>query len=78
MDAQSMDSAEPHVLRVTLIQPLDETSQMSDLPGESDPVESGKILTGTDAPKAGQLEAWLEMDRGEWGSCGPVAASIPG
>ncbi|RLV76487.1 hypothetical protein DV515_00016926, partial [Chloebia gouldiae] len=27
-------------------------------------VESGKILTGTDAPKAGQLEAWLEMNPG--------------
>lgn len=64
MDAQSMDSAEPHVLRVTLIQPLDETSQMSDLPVKVIHVESGKILTGTDAPKAGQLEAWLEMNPG--------------
>ncbi|NXC22212.1 SMCA4 protein, partial [Corythaeola cristata] len=45
-------------------QPLDETSQMSDLPVKVIHVESGKILTGTDAPKAGQLEAWLEMNPG--------------
>lgn len=50
---------------LTLIpQPLDETSQMSDLPVKVIHVESGKILTGTDAPKAGQLEAWLEMNPG--------------
>lgn len=47
-----------------LPQPLDETSQMSDLPVKVIHVESGKILTGTDAPKAGQLEAWLEMNPG--------------
>lgn len=64
MDAQGTNSAEPHVLRVTLFQPLDETSQMSDLPVKVIHVESGKILTGTDAPKAGQLEAWLEMNPG--------------
>lgn len=46
------------------LQPLDETSQMSDLPVKVIHVESGKILTGTDAPKAGQLEAWLEMNPG--------------
>lgn len=45
-------------------EPLDETSQMSDLPVKVIHVESGKILTGTDAPKAGQLEAWLEMNPG--------------
>nr|6SY2_A Chain A, Transcription activator BRG1 [Homo sapiens] len=39
-------------------------SQMSDLPVKVIHVESGKILTGTDAPKAGQLEAWLEMNPG--------------
>ncbi|XP_009696696.1 PREDICTED: transcription activator BRG1, partial [Cariama cristata] len=44
-------------------QPLDETSQMR-LPVKVIHVESGKILTGTDAPKAGQLEAWLEMNPG--------------
>ncbi|XP_077833423.1 SWI/SNF-related matrix-associated actin-dependent regulator of chromatin subfamily A member 4 isoform X11 [Macaca mulatta] len=49
---------------MTLFQPLDETSQMSDLPVKVIHVESGKILTGTDAPKAGQLEAWLEMNPG--------------
>ncbi|KYO40319.1 hypothetical protein Y1Q_0008999 [Alligator mississippiensis] len=45
-------------------EPLDETSQMSDLPVKVIHVESGKILTGTDAPKAGQLDAWLEMNPG--------------
>lgn len=47
-----------------LLQPLDETSQMSDLPVKVIHVDSGKILTGVDAPKAGQLEAWLEMNPG--------------
>uniref|UniRef100_A0A668A4Y7 SWI/SNF related BAF chromatin remodeling complex subunit ATPase 4a n=1 Tax=Myripristis murdjan TaxID=586833 RepID=A0A668A4Y7_9TELE len=45
-------------------EPLDETSQMSDLPVKVIHVDSGKILTGVDAPKAGQLEAWLEMNPG--------------
>lgn len=45
-------------------QPLDETSQMSDLPVKLIHVNSGKILTGMDAPKAGQLDAWLEMNPG--------------
>ncbi|XP_068130422.1 transcription activator BRG1 isoform X1 [Hyperolius riggenbachi] len=45
-------------------EPLDETSQMSDLPVKVIHVESGKILTGADAPKAGQLDAWLEMNPG--------------
>ena len=76
MDAQGMDSAEPHIPHVTLFQPLDETSQMSDLPVKVIHVESGKILTGTDAPKAAQLEAWLEMNPGWVGSLGPVAAII--
>ncbi|NWS78691.1 SMCA4 protein, partial [Crotophaga sulcirostris] len=49
---------------ILIPQPLDETSQMSDLPVKVIHVESGKILTGTDAPKAGQLEAWLEMNPG--------------
>ncbi|NXV76815.1 SMCA4 protein, partial [Atlantisia rogersi] len=53
-----------HQLVCFLPQPLDETSQMSDLPVKVIHVESGKILTGTDAPKAGQLEAWLEMNPG--------------
>lgn len=46
------------------LQPLDETSQMSDLPVKVIHVDSGNILTGTDAPKAGQLDAWLEMNPG--------------
>lgn len=37
---------------------------MSDLPVKVIHVDSGKILTGGDAPKAGQLEAWLEMNPG--------------
>lgn len=49
---------------LSVSQPLDETSQMSDLPVKVIHVDSGKILTGVDAPKAGQLEAWLEMNPG--------------
>ncbi|XP_061084008.1 transcription activator BRG1 isoform X1 [Conger conger] len=45
-------------------EPLDETSQMSDLPVKVIHVDSGKILTGVDAPKAGQLDTWLEMNPG--------------
>lgn len=37
---------------------------MSDLPVKVIHVDSGKILTGVEAPKAGQLEAWLEMNPG--------------
>ena len=37
---------------------------MSDLPVKLVHVDSGKILTGMDAPKAGQLETWLEMNPG--------------
>uniref|UniRef100_A0A671YHR7 SWI/SNF related BAF chromatin remodeling complex subunit ATPase 4a n=1 Tax=Sparus aurata TaxID=8175 RepID=A0A671YHR7_SPAAU len=44
--------------------PLDETSQMSDLPVKVIHTDSGKILTGMEAPKAGQLETWLEMNPG--------------
>ncbi|XP_063052007.1 transcription activator BRG1 [Engraulis encrasicolus] len=45
-------------------EPLDETSQMSDLPVKVIHVDSGKTLTGVEAPKAGQLETWLEMNPG--------------
>lgn len=54
-------SLKPHAFQP---QPLDETSQMSDLPVKVIHVDSGKILTGIEAPKAGQLEAWLEMNPG--------------
>lgn len=37
---------------------------MSDLPVKVIHVDSGKILTGVEAPKAGQLETWLEMNPG--------------
>lgn len=37
---------------------------MSDLPVKVIHVDSGKILTGMDAPKAGQLDTWLEMNPG--------------
>lgn len=51
-------------LHAFLPKPLDETSQMSDLPVKVIHVDSGRILTGIEAPKAGQLEAWLEMNPG--------------
>uniref|UniRef100_A0A8C7PG37 Transcription activator BRG1 n=1 Tax=Oncorhynchus mykiss TaxID=8022 RepID=A0A8C7PG37_ONCMY len=57
-------------------EPLDETSQMSDLPVKVIHVESGNILTGADAPKAGQLDTWLEMnpgyEAGGGGGDGPI------
>lgn len=37
---------------------------MSDLPVKVIHTDSGKILTGMEAPKAGQLETWLEMNPG--------------
>lgn len=37
---------------------------MSDLPVKVIHVDSGKVLTGMDAPRAGQLETWLEMNPG--------------
>lgn len=43
---------------------------MSDLPVKVIHVDSGKILTGIEAPKAGQLEAWLEMNPGSVTSLG--------
>uniref|UniRef100_A0A8C4QRL6 SWI/SNF related BAF chromatin remodeling complex subunit ATPase 2 n=1 Tax=Eptatretus burgeri TaxID=7764 RepID=A0A8C4QRL6_EPTBU len=45
-------------------EPLDESSQMSDLPVKVIHSETGQILTGTEAPKASQLDAWLEMNQG--------------
>lgn len=60
-------SLKPHAFpkpHAFLPKPLDETSQMSDLPVKVIHVNSGKILTGIEAPKAGQLEAWLEMNPG--------------
>uniref|UniRef100_H2USK7 SWI/SNF related BAF chromatin remodeling complex subunit ATPase 2 n=1 Tax=Takifugu rubripes TaxID=31033 RepID=H2USK7_TAKRU len=44
--------------------PMDESSQMSDLPVKVIQTETGKVLQGTDAPKSSQLEAWLEMNPG--------------
>lgn len=46
------------------LQALDESSQMSDLPVKVIHVDSGNILSGVDAPEAGQLETWLEMNPG--------------
>ncbi|XP_038660605.1 probable global transcription activator SNF2L2 isoform X4 [Scyliorhinus canicula] len=43
---------------------LDESSQMSDLPVKVIHVETGKVLQGADAPKAIQLDTWLEMNPG--------------
>ncbi len=50
---------------------------MSDLPVKVIHVDSGKILTGVDAPKAGQLDAWLEMNPGSV-SCLPHVNSSKG
>lgn len=46
------------------LQPMDESSQMSDLPVKVIQTETGKVLQGMDAPKSSQLEAWLEMNPG--------------
>uniref|UniRef100_A0A4W3HVD4 SWI/SNF related, matrix associated, actin dependent regulator of chromatin, subfamily a, member 2 n=1 Tax=Callorhinchus milii TaxID=7868 RepID=A0A4W3HVD4_CALMI len=43
---------------------LDESSQMSDLPVKVIHAETGKVLQGPEAPKAAQLDTWLEMNPG--------------
>ncbi|NXD81502.1 SMCA2 protein, partial [Halcyon senegalensis] len=45
-------------------EPIDESSQMSDLPVKVTHTETGKVLLGAEAPKASQLDAWLEMNPG--------------
>ncbi|XP_046697235.1 probable global transcription activator SNF2L2 isoform X1 [Silurus meridionalis] len=45
-------------------EPIDESSQMSELPVKVIQTETGRVLQGTDAPKSSQLEAWLEMNPG--------------
>lgn len=55
-----------HLLCIIVLQPMDESSQMSELPVKVIQTETGKVLQGTDAPKSSQLEAWLEMNPG-WG-----------
>ncbi|XP_074136744.1 putative global transcription activator SNF2L2 isoform X3 [Sminthopsis crassicaudata] len=45
-------------------EPIDESSQMSDLPVKVTHTETGKVLLGPEAPKASQLDAWLEMNPG--------------
>ncbi|KAI9522129.1 putative global transcription activator SNF2L2, partial [Dissostichus eleginoides] len=45
-------------------EPMDDSSQTSELPVKVIQTETGKVLQGTDAPKSGQLEAWLEMNPG--------------
>uniref|UniRef100_UPI0037E8D399 probable global transcription activator SNF2L2 isoform X2 n=1 Tax=Semicossyphus pulcher TaxID=241346 RepID=UPI0037E8D399 len=45
-------------------EPMDESSQMSELPVKVIQTETGKVLQGTEAPKSSQLEAWLEMNPG--------------
>ncbi|KAM3867802.1 putative global transcription activator SNF2L2 isoform 3-T3 [Diretmus argenteus] len=45
-------------------EPMDESSQMSELPVKVIQMETGKVLQGTEAPKSSQLEAWLEMNPG--------------
>lgn len=67
---------------------MDESSQMSDLPVKVTHTETGKVLFGPEAPKASQLDAWLEMNPGygaetvpgilgaslKMGGCGTCAA----
>ncbi|KAJ1207014.1 hypothetical protein NDU88_002407 [Pleurodeles waltl] len=43
---------------------IDESSQMSDLPVKVIHTETGKVLLAPDAPKASQLDTWLEMNPG--------------
>ncbi|XP_073398702.1 probable global transcription activator SNF2L2 isoform X2 [Dendrobates tinctorius] len=43
---------------------IDESSQMSDLPVKVIHTETGKVLLAPEAPKASQLETWLEMNPG--------------
>uniref|UniRef100_A0A8C4PXU8 Uncharacterized protein n=1 Tax=Eptatretus burgeri TaxID=7764 RepID=A0A8C4PXU8_EPTBU len=45
-------------------EPLDDSSQMSDMPVRVVHVESGRLLLGDEAPRANQLDAWLEMNPG--------------
>lgn len=53
-----------HFRLIIVLQPMDESSQMSELPVKVIQTETGKVLQGTDAPKSSQLEAWLEMNPG--------------
>lgn len=53
-----------HFCLAIVLQPMDESSQMSELPVKVIQTETGKVLQGTDAPKSSQLEAWLEMNPG--------------
>ncbi|RLW05270.1 hypothetical protein DV515_00005246 [Chloebia gouldiae] len=50
--------------RYEFYKPIDESSQMSDLPVKVTHTETGKVLLGPEAPKASQLDAWLEMNPG--------------
>ncbi|MEE6459257.1 hypothetical protein FKM82_000584 [Ascaphus truei] len=43
---------------------IDESSQMSDLPVKVIHTETGKVLLAPEAPKASQLDTWLEMNPG--------------
>lgn len=72
-------ASEPQVMNFTfhdVLQPMDESSQMSDLPVKVIQTETGKVLQGTDAPKSSQLEAWLEMNPG-WESANWVHVANP-
>ncbi|XP_070563985.1 probable global transcription activator SNF2L2 [Ptychodera flava] len=43
---------------------VDESSQFSDITVNVIETETGRVLSGEEAPKASQLEAWLEMNPG--------------
>ncbi|PIK43492.1 putative transcription activator BRG1 [Apostichopus japonicus] len=51
----------PESLREAL---QDESSQLSDMPVKVISTQTGQLLSGEDAPRASQLEAWLEMHPG--------------
>lgn len=63
--------------QILLWQPMDESSQMSELPVKVIQTETGKVLQGTDAPKSSQLEAWLEMNPGYGGTTLLSSAESP-
>jgi len=47
-----------------MFQPVDESSNLSDVRLNVIETATGKILSGEEAPLASQLDAWLEMHPG--------------
>lgn len=85
---KSFLSSQADLISFCSFKPMDESSQMSDLPVKVTHTETGKVLFGPEAPKASQLDAWLEMNPGygaetvpgilgaslKMGGCGTCAA----